>query len=138
VKMEIAAEVTGAAELWRRLLHLGADRVIVAGSTHRGEEGPILDAFLDARSRRKEALRLLVAPRHPERLEEVEALVRARGLALVRRSRVVAGPPVDVIVLDTVGELAGIYAVADVIFVGGSLVPVGGHNVIEAALHAKP
>jgi 3-deoxy-D-manno-octulosonic-acid transferase len=138
LKMEIPAEVTGAAELWRRLLHLGADRVIVAGSTHRGEEGPVLDAYLDARSRRKEALRLVLAPRHPERLEEVEALVRARGLALVRRSRIVAGPPVDVIVLDTVGELAGIYAVADVIFVGGSLVPAGGHNVIEAALHAKP
>src|SRR5262249_58281397 len=94
LKMEIPAEVTGAAELWRRLLHLGADRVIVAGSTHRGEEGPILDAFLDARSRRKEALRLVVAPRHPERLEEGEALVRARGLALLRRSRIVAGPPV--------------------------------------------
>src|SRR5262249_7575516 len=115
-KMEIPAEWTSAAERWRRLLHLGADRVIVGGCAHRGEEGPILDAFLDARSRRKEALRLVVAPRPPERLEEVEALVRARGLALVRRSRIVAGPPIEVIVLDTVGGLAGVYAGAHVLF----------------------
>src|SRR5439155_11362011 len=138
LKMEAPAEMAGAEQLWRRLLHLGPDRVVVAGSTHRGEEGPVLDAFLAARGRGAEALRLVLAPRHPERLDEVEALVRARGLSLARRSRIGAGTPVDVIVLDTVGELADLYAVADVIFVGGSLVPAGGHNVIEPALHAKP
>src|SRR5262249_59512776 len=67
-----------------------------------------------------------------------EGLARERGLAPVRRSRLTGAPPSDVILLDTVGELAALYAVADVIFVGGSLVPVGGHNVIEPALHAKP
>ncbi|PYM66546.1 MAG: 3-deoxy-D-manno-octulosonic acid transferase [Candidatus Rokuibacteriota bacterium] len=138
LKMEAPTEVAGAEQRWRRLLHLGPDRVVVAGSTHRGEEGPVLDALLAARSRGEARLRLVLAPRHPERLDEVEALVRARGLSLARRSRIGAGTPVDVIVLDTVGELAELYAVADVIFVGGSLVPAGGHNVIEPALHAKP
>src|SRR5262249_1046418 len=67
-----------------------------------------------------------------------EGLARERGLAPVRRSRLTGAPPSDVILLDTVGELAALYAVADVIFVGGSLVPIGGHNVVEPALHAKP
>jgi 3-deoxy-D-manno-octulosonic-acid transferase len=68
----------------------------------------------------------------------VEALVRTRGLPVVRRSRIGSGTGAEVILLDTVGELASLYAVADVIFVGGSLVPVGGHNVIEPALFGKP
>ena len=137
LKMEVPGGEAGAAELWRRLLHLGAARVWIAGSTHRGEEGPILDALLELR-RSGEPLCLILAPRHPERVDEVEALGRARGLGPVRRSRQAPGPTPDVILLDTVGELAALYAVADVIFVGGSLVPVGGHNVIEPALHAKP
>jgi 3-deoxy-D-manno-octulosonic-acid transferase len=136
LKMEAPGGEAGANELWRRLLHLGAARVWIAGSTHRGEEGPILDALLELR-RSGEPLCLILAPRHPERVDEVEALGRARGLGPVRRSRQAPGPTPDVILLDTVGELAALYAVADVIFVGGSLVPVGGHNVIEPALHAK-
>lgn len=137
LKMEAPGGEAGADRLWRRLLHLGAARVWIAGSTHRGEEGPILDALLELR-RSGEPLCLILAPRHPERVDEVEALARARGLAPVRRSRLAPGPSPDVILLDTVGELAALYAVADVIFVGGSLVPAGGHNVIEPALHAKP
>jgi 3-deoxy-D-manno-octulosonic-acid transferase len=82
-------------------------------------------------------LRLVLAPRHPERLDEVEALVRTRGLAVVRRSRLSSGGGNEVILLDTMGELASLYAAADVIFVGGSLVPSGGHNVVEAALQSK-
>jgi len=111
--------------------------VWIAGSTHRGEEAVILDAFLELR-RDGEPLCLILAPRHPERADEVEALARDRGLAAVRRSRLTAGVSRDLILLDTVGELAALYAIADVIFVGGSLVPAGGHNVIEPALHAKP
>jgi 3-deoxy-D-manno-octulosonic-acid transferase len=109
----------------------------VAGSTHRGEETAVLDAFLAVRPA-ADGLRLVLAPRHPERLDEVEGLARARGLAVVRRSRVSPGSAPEVILVDTMGELAALYAVADVIFVGGSLVPVGGHNVVEPALHAKP
>lgn len=141
LKMEAPEGLEGAEQLWRRLLHLGPARVWIAGSTHRGEEGPILDAFVALREELRgspEPLCLILAPRHPERVDEVEALGRARGLPLVRRSRIGPGGPNEVIVLDTVGELATLYAVAEVIFVGGSLVPAGGHNVIEAALHAKP
>lgn len=137
LKMEAPPGEAGAERLWRRLLHLGEASVLVAGSTHRGEETLVLDAFLAAR-RRVDGLRLILAPRHPERLDEVEQLVGARGLGVVRRSRVAAGQTAPVILLDTIGELASLYGVADVIFVGGSLVPVGGHNVIEPALHGKP
>lgn len=137
LKMELAAPVGGAGLRWRGLLGLGTAPVLVAGSTHRGEEGPLLDAFLSLR-RSGRGVRLVLAPRHPERVDEVEALVGARGLRSVRRSRLEpGGAGAEVILLDTVGELGEIYAAADVVFVGGSLVPVGGHNVIEAARHAR-
>jgi 3-deoxy-D-manno-octulosonic-acid transferase len=137
LKMEAPSGDAGAERLWRRLLHLGESPVVVAGSTHRGEEALVLDAFLGLRPA-VDGLRLVLAPRHPERLDEVEALARSRGLEVVRRSRVSPGNGAPVILLDTMGELASLYAVADVIFVGGSLVPIGGHNVVEPALHAKP
>ncbi len=137
LKMEAPRGEAGADRLWRRLLHLGDEPVWIAGSTHRGEEAAVLDAFLELR-RGGAPLCLILAPRHPERIDEVEALARARGLLPVRRSRIAPGGPGGVILLDSVGELAALYAVADVIFVGGSLVPIGGHNVIEPALHAKP
>jgi len=124
---------------WRARLHLGAGaRLWIAGSTHRGEEAVVLDAFLRARSRCPE-LTLLLAPRHPERAGEVEALIRERGLLAARRSRLPAdGAPGAVIILDTVGELAALYALAEIVFVGGSLVPIGGHNVLEPAMRGKP
>jgi 3-deoxy-D-manno-octulosonic-acid transferase len=124
---------------WRARLHLGAGaRLWIAGSTHRGEEAVVLDAFLRARSRCPE-LTLLLAPRHPERAGEVEALIRERGLLAARRSRLPAdGTPGAVIILDTVGELAALYALAEIVFVGGSLVPIGGHNVLEPAMRGKP
>ena len=124
---------------WRARLHLGAGaRLWIAGSTHRGEEAVVLDAFLRARSRCPE-LTLLLAPRHPERAGEVEALIRERGLLAARRSRLpAAGAPGAVIILDTVGELAALYALAEIVFVGGSLVPIGGHNVLEPAMRGKP
>ena len=124
---------------WRARLHLGAGaRLWVAGSTHRGEETVVLDAFLRARTRCPE-LALLLAPRHPERAGEVEALIRERGLLAARRSRLPAdGAPGAVIILDTVGELAALYALAEIVFVGGSLVPIGGHNVLEPAMRGKP
>jgi 3-deoxy-D-manno-octulosonic-acid transferase len=137
LKMEAPAGDSGSERMWRRLLHLEETRVFLAGSTHRGEEIPVVEAFVALRAIAG-PLRLIVAPRHPERADEVEALVRARGLPVVRRSRIGSGTGDEVILLDTVGELASLYAVADVIFVGGSLVPVGGHNVIEPALFGKP
>ena len=85
------------------------------------------------------SLVLLLVPRHPERVPEVERLLQDRGLASVRRSRLPtarAGAPV--IILDTVGELASLYHLAEAVFVGGSLVPTGGHNMLEPALRSKP
>jgi 3-deoxy-D-manno-octulosonic-acid transferase len=124
---------------WRERLRLGAAaRLWIAGSTHRGEETVVLDAFLHARTRCPD-LALLLAPRHPERAGEVEELIRERGLPAVRRSRLPADAPPDaVVILDTVGELAALYALAEVVFVGGSLVPIGGHNVLEPAMRGKP
>jgi 3-deoxy-D-manno-octulosonic-acid transferase len=124
---------------WRGRLRLGAAaRLWIAGSTHRGEEAIVLDAFRRARTRCPE-LALLLAPRHPERAGEVEELIRERGLTAVRRSRLPDGAmPGAVVILDTVGELAALYALAEVVFVGGSLVPIGGHNVLEPAMRGKP
>ncbi|MGH7279369.1 MAG: 3-deoxy-D-manno-octulosonic acid transferase [Candidatus Rokuibacteriota bacterium] len=139
VKHEAAADVSGAAELWQRLLRIAPDAPVwIAGSTHRGEEEAALEAH---RALRREfpALRLVLAPRHPERVPEVLSLILARGFAFVRRSELPRQHDPDaVIVLDTVGELAQLYAIADVVFVGGSLVPSGGHNMLEAALRGKP
>jgi 3-deoxy-D-manno-octulosonic-acid transferase len=111
--------------------------VWVAGSTHRGEEALVLDVHARL-ARRLPALTLILAPRHPERVPEVERLVRDRGLQSARRSGLPgARPRGAVVIIDTVGELAGIYAVADAVFVGGSLVPAGGHNMLEPALRRK-
>jgi 3-deoxy-D-manno-octulosonic-acid transferase len=123
---------------WRERLRLGQhDRLWIAGSTHRGEEAMVLDAFVRAKARCP-ALALLLAPRHPERAGEVEDLIRSRGLTAVRRSRLPRETSGAVTILDTVGELAQIYGLAEVVFVGGSLVPVGGHNVLEPAMRGKP
>jgi 3-deoxy-D-manno-octulosonic-acid transferase len=134
----------GAVDLWRRLLGLApGQRVWVAGSTHQGEEALVLDAHRAAAAEFPELV-LVIAPRHPERTREVQALVDRRGWPSVRRSELpaavtsTAAPVPTVVILDTIGELAMLYAVADVVFVGGSLVPMGGHNVLEAAQRRKP
>jgi 3-deoxy-D-manno-octulosonic-acid transferase len=140
LKTDLVPEAAGdEPAIWRERLGLGADaRLWIAGSTHRGEEALALDAFLSARTRCP-GLALLLAPRHPERAGEVEDLIRARGLAAVRRSRLPTGGAAGaVVILDTVGELATLYALAEVVFVGGSLVPIGGHNVLEPAMRGKP
>ncbi|HEY3064589.1 MAG TPA: 3-deoxy-D-manno-octulosonic acid transferase [Methylomirabilota bacterium] len=139
VKNEAPAEPPGVADLWHRLLGLRAEQPVwVAGSTHKGEEELVLQAHRAAADRFP-SLALVLAPRHPERVGEVIALVRARGFPAVRRSELPGGSTAGaVIVLDTVGELAQLYAIAHVVFVGGSLVPAGGHNVLEPALRHKP
>jgi 3-deoxy-D-manno-octulosonic-acid transferase len=111
--------------------------VLVAGSTGAGEETPVLDAFRAARERRPE-LFLVLAPRHPERADEVEAEVRSCGLRVARLGEGPAAGRGDVLLVDTVGELLGLYRLAWVAFVGGSLVPVGGHNLLEPAALGVP
>ena len=139
VKHEPTPDGGGAVEVWQRLLGLSPGQPVwIAGSTHRGEESAVLDAHAQARARHPELV-LILAPRHPERVAEVLHQIVARGWPAVRRSELPrerrAGA---VIVLDTIGELAQLYAVADVVFVGGSLVAVGGHNMLEPALRRKP
>ena len=120
-------------------LGVGEAPVFMAGSTHRGEEDIVIGAYLQARLQ-VPALRLLLAPRHLDRLEEIEALLRKHQLMIHRRSRgrlSSRGDEAPVLLLDTIGELAKLYAVGTVIFVGGSFVPIGGHNVLEPAAHRK-
>ncbi len=110
----------------------------VAGSTVEGEETLVLTAFREMRAVFP-AARLLLAPRHPERFEAVPALIAAAGFSGTRRTSLGAEGwrEGDVLLLDTLGELASLYPAADVVFVGGSLVPKGGHNVLEAAVSGK-
>lgn len=120
-------------EQWGRLRP-----VWIAGSTHEGEELPVLEAHLDVLKRLPDAL-LLIAPRHPERFKMVENSVRSLGFTLATRSvdRVPSAAH-QVFVIDSMGELMPFYAASDLAFVGGSLVPIGGHNVLEPAAMSRP
>jgi 3-deoxy-D-manno-octulosonic-acid transferase len=114
--------------------------LVVAGSTHDGEEQELLHAYKRLRSEFPKS-RLLLAPRHPERFDDVEALIRNAGFQVMRRSASFPSKEYAadaVILLDTIGELARVYALASVSFVGGSLAKVGGHNIIEPASFGKP
>ncbi len=112
--------------------------VWIAGSTHRGEEDIALTAHSRLRAGIADALLLLV-PRHPERFQAVADLLKRRGVRFERRtSDAVVRADCSVLLVDTVGELASLYAAADVALVGGSMVPVGGHNALEAAALGVP
>jgi 3-deoxy-D-manno-octulosonic-acid transferase len=116
-------------------------QVFVAGSTMKGEDEAVIRAFNRVRTAAGSGSPLLViAARHPERFAEVERLCRAEGLSTMRRSELAidAEPRCDAVVLDTIGELAALYQIATAVFVGGSLVPAGGHNILEPALYGKP
>jgi 3-deoxy-D-manno-octulosonic-acid transferase len=122
-----------APELSERLERLAP--LWIAASTMPGEEEQVLDAFAQVRKQHQE-LTLLIAPRHPERFDAVERLIRSRGLACSRRTQL--SVETHVLLLDSVGELAAAFRHASVVFVGGSLVPRGGHNILEPAAFAKP
>jgi len=113
--------------------------VFMAASTLKGEETPVLTAFAALRRVQPSAM-LIIAPRKPERFGEAEALARAEGFRVMRRTELAvdAEPRADVVVLDSIGELAHLFQVATVVFVGGSLVDQGGHNILEPAVHGKP
>ncbi|KAF1004166.1 MAG: 3-deoxy-D-manno-octulosonic acid transferase [Luteibacter sp.] len=112
--------------------------VWIAASTHEGEEMCVLEAHLDVLRRLPDAL-LLIAPRHPERFKAVEASVRSLGFTVATRSvDGVPGHTTQCFVIDSMGELLRFFAASDVAFVGGSLVSIGGHNVLEPAALSKP
>jgi 3-deoxy-D-manno-octulosonic-acid transferase len=112
--------------------------VIVCGSTVDGEEPMLLQAFVNVLASHPRAA-MILAPRHPERFGEVADLLGQLGIQFWRRS-LWSGDPIvgGVLLIDTIGELAALYALADIAFVGGSLVPRGGHNIIEPALYCVP
>lgn len=137
LKFDAAPHAALPADLARALAPRAGRALFVAGSTVPGEEAPVLHAFGDARRLFPE-LALLLAPRHPERFGEVAALVEAAGYRCQRRSALGGAWNGDeVLLLDTLGELACVYPLASVVFVGGSLVPAGGHNILEAALAGR-
>ena len=112
--------------------------LILAASTHASEERIILESFKEIR--RTKPVRLMVAPRHPERFAEVASLMQNSGLSWARRTNAPDDGDADaaVILLDTIGELPAIYALASVVFVGGSIIDRGGHNVLEPAVARVP
>jgi 3-deoxy-D-manno-octulosonic-acid transferase len=111
--------------------------LIIAASTHHPEERVILDAYQTLRRliSGQKSVRLLIAPRHPERFSEVAALLSASDVKWARRSAAPADTDgsSDVVLLDAVGELRALYPLASIVFVGGSIAPTGGHNVLEPA-----
>ena len=115
--------------------------IIMAGSTHPGEEKALFDAFKKIRDKYADA-RLVIAPRKTNRADEITKLAASYGFDTGYRSKMLEHPETrkahPVILIDTIGELGRIYAVGDVVYVGGSLSKTGGHNVLEPAAHAKP
>ena len=139
--LELPATATGrGAGRVLRYFRLPASRpVFIAASTLKGEEKPVLAAFAAMRRLHPNAL-LIMAPRKEDRRSVALAMAREEGYRVMRRSELVvdAEPRADVVILDTFGELAHLFQVATVVFVGGSLVDQGGHNILEPAVHGKP
>jgi 3-deoxy-D-manno-octulosonic-acid transferase len=117
----------------------GATPLIVAASTHSPEEKWVIDAFQRLRENGRNA-RLLIAPRHPERFNEVAEIISKSGFRVARRSatETISDRTTDVILLDSIGELRSVYPLAEVVFVGGSLIPHGGQSILEPAAAGKP
>jgi 3-deoxy-D-manno-octulosonic-acid transferase len=130
--IEIAADVIAKGRAIREAQF--AERPVwIAASTHEGEEAGALDAHQQVRAHIPNALLILV-PRHPQRFASVRSLLETRGVPFVARSADgVVGEDTQVLLVDTLGELVMFYAASDVAFVGGSLVPIGGHNLLEPA-----
>jgi len=140
--VEVAGRVEGQDDLAAAVGVRPDDKLIVAGGTGGGEEEMLLDVFTEVKGKHASA-RLAVVPRKPERFEEVARLIRRRGYSLTRRSEHPDGsrPPEEtgaIILGDTMGELRKFYALAECVFVGRSLVPMGGSDMIESAALGKP
>jgi len=116
------------------------DRVIVVGSTHNGEEEIILDMFKAVKSKFPNIV-MILTPRHPERYETVRKIITEFGLRFVNRTQletIKGEEEFDIILLDTIGELANVYSLSEISIVGGSFVPIGGHNILEPAFYSVP
>lgn len=123
-------------------LNINEDKdIIIAGSTHRGEDEEIIKAYQAISKATQKLPLLIIAPRHLDRLPEIEDILKRYNFSFIRKTMIKKGDALSrytVILLDTIGELSALYSIASVVFVGGSLVPVGGHNILEPALYKKP
>lgn len=113
--------------------------VVIAGSTHRGEEGLMVSVFKKLREDIPDVI-MIIAPRHPERFGEVEELLKVEGVPYIRRTRIREDDRISgaVVLLDTVGELTSVYGISDVAVMGGSFIRHGGQNPLEPAYFGKP
>jgi 3-deoxy-D-manno-octulosonic-acid transferase len=142
LKFDVRSPESGIAVLEALRAHLpeGAG-VVVCGSTLEGEEAALLNAWPGVVKQAPRSV-MLLAPRHPERFGEVAELLRTRGAVYAQRSKWMRAPgpiaPGSVFLLDSIGELAAVYQLGAVAFVGGSLVPAGGHNPLEPAQFGVP
>jgi 3-deoxy-D-manno-octulosonic-acid transferase len=144
LKFDVRAAQKADATRLLKALAIGL-RVVVAGSTLEGEETALLEAWPRLLAADPE-LALVLAPRHPERFAAVASLLEQSGFPSVRRSdwrsqpedSIQQIPPGQIVLLDTIGELASVYSIAAVAFVGGSLIPAGGHNPLEPAQFGVP
>ena len=152
-KFDIEIDIKGSQD-WHK--NITGD-ILLAASTHEGEEEVLLDAYelielrtqnLELRAQTKDNkpqgfdLTLIIAPRHPERFDEVAGMLDKRSLPYIRRSKIGhiqnSGKLPGIILLDSIGELSALFSTATIAFIGGSLVPKGGHNVMEPAYWSKP
>lgn len=137
-EVKLPASLSEVGQVLRR--EWGQERPVwIAGSTHEAEEAAVIDAFRELRTKHPRLL-LVIVPRHPERFSTVAKLCQRAGLRVARRSETHANLAEDteVYIGDTMGELTLFYAASDVAFVGGSLVPIGGHNVLEPCALGVP
>ncbi|MFZ0482339.1 MAG: 3-deoxy-D-manno-octulosonic acid transferase [Desulfobacterales bacterium] len=143
VKFDGTHQIRGSQETdrLRQSLHIqNARKVFLAGSTHPGEESILLDAFSKIKDHEDDLL-LIVAPRNPERAGSVSRMFDSAGFSvglMKELNKISSGKRLDVIIIDTIGLLKKLYAIADITFIGGSLVNCGGHNPLEPAAFSKP
>ncbi len=140
--LTLGEDVLAQAHILKHQWTQGGERLVwIAASTHQGEDEQILNAFAQVRASGTDAaktLLLVLVPRHPERFERVGNLCVARGYHMVRRSQKIITADTDVLLGDTMGELLLLLGASDIAFVGGSLVPTGGHNFMEPAAWQLP
>jgi 3-deoxy-D-manno-octulosonic-acid transferase len=137
LKYDVAAPMVApiVGRLRKSFAESGAGPVLVSGSTVEGEEAALIEAFKSVQARYSDAV-MLLAPRHPQRFDQVAELLGRSGVPFRRRSEWDGEAlKANVLLVDSIGELSSLYALADIAFVGGSLVPRGGHNIIEPAQH---
>jgi 3-deoxy-D-manno-octulosonic-acid transferase len=140
LKCEVCLPALSSEEVARFRVDIGipaSRKVLLAGSIHPGEEGPLLRAFGAAKAAGR-PVRLILAPRHPEKFADLGKSPEGAGLLFQRKTELRPDSAWDVLVLDTIGELARFYALADAAFIGGSLIKWGGQNLLEPAFYGKP